>query len=162
MKFEIDLNDILGDEFGAETLQESVKRQVIGNLTEYVKKGVMDKLNIEVSAAIDKAIGDELTEKMPVIIDDVLNVTYTPVDQWGSRKTPTTFREQLVKSIHENMTYKKVNSRYDRNFFTQAVDEIIESEMKEIQKKYKEEVDSGIAKEAFNAAVSILRSKLGL
>lgn len=29
MKIEIDLNDILGDEYGGETLQESARRQVI-------------------------------------------------------------------------------------------------------------------------------------
>lgn len=162
MKIEIDLNDILGDEFGAETLQESIKRQVISNMTEYVKKGVKAKLDEEVHIAINKAIKDALVEKMPTIIDDIINVEYVPVDRYGSRSEKTSFREQLIKSIHENMTYKKVTYDSDKNYFTSAVDSIIKEQMLIISKQYKELVDAELGKKAFELAITTLRTKLGL
>ena len=54
MKVEIDLNDILGDEYGAETLQESVRRQVIDNLTLVIKEGVEKKIEAEVARVINQ------------------------------------------------------------------------------------------------------------
>jgi len=44
MKIEIDLNDILGDETGAETLQDSIKRQVIEKFTREIKAGISKRI----------------------------------------------------------------------------------------------------------------------
>jgi hypothetical protein len=53
MKIEIDLNDILGDEWGTETLADSVRRQVVEKLTQTVKEGVAKKIDHEVSRVIN-------------------------------------------------------------------------------------------------------------
>ena len=162
MKFEIDLNDILGDEYGAETLEQSIRRQVVDNITEFVQKGAKSKINEEVNIAINKAIQDTLEEHMPSIIDDIINVEFTPIDRYGSKSEPTSFRAQLIKSIHETMTYKNCNYASDKNVFTKAVDEVINEQMKIIQSEYKKTVDDTIGKKAFELAISTLKTKLGL
>lgn len=162
MKFEIDLNDILGDEFGAETLQESIKRQVIENITEYAKKGAKARIDEEVNIAINTAIKETLVEQMPAIIDDIINVEYVPVDRYGSRSPKTSFRDQLIKSIHENMTYKKTQYDSDKNVFTKTVDNVISEQMTIIGKQYKELVDHELGKKAFELAITTLKTKFGL
>ena len=163
MKIEIDLNDILGDEYGAETLQESVKRQVVENLTKKVSLGIEKQIDSEVSKAIQDNLVLALAEKMPVLIDDLMGAEYQPVNPWGSKEGDrTTFRKALIKCITENMVYKKAQYPSDRNIFTKAVDSAIHERMDEIAKDYKKLVDETIGKEAFNLAIKTLQTKLGL
>jgi hypothetical protein len=123
MKIEIGPNDILGDEYGTETLQESVRRQVIENLTRTIKGGIGKKIDIEVARILNEELQKVITEKMPAIVDDVLSAEYIPVDRWGGSKgTPTTFRAELVKAINEQMQYKPARYDSDKNAFTRAVD----------------------------------------
>ena len=162
MKIEIDLNDFLGDEYGAETLNESIKRQVIDNLTKTVEKGIQKQINEKVSSVIEDTLCLALAEKMPILIYDLMNATYQPVDIYGSRKPETTFRNELIKSIMEQMTYKKQYSGDKDNFFTKAVDQVIAEQMKIISENYKKTVDEFIGKKAFDLAITTLKIKLGL
>lgn len=163
MKIEIDLNDILGDEYGSETLQESIKRQVIENLTKKVSDGISKRIDQEVNSVINTSIASAVEERMQGIVDDILTTPYQPVDRWGSSVgAPTTFREALVKSIHENMVYKKTQYSSDANIFTKSVDAVIAEQMKIISALYKETVDQEIGKQAFALAISSLKTKLGL
>jgi len=162
MKFEIDLNDILSDEYGAETIQESIKRQVIENLTKTVEKGLQKKINEEVSKIIQDGMADELKKIMPKLIDDLINSEFQPIDKWGTKSSVTTFRKELINSIHEQMTYKKENYSDRENVFTKAVNQVVSEEMKVIQANYKKQVDEVISKEAFNTAIKTLQTKLGL
>lgn len=164
MKIEIDLNQILGDEYGqAETLAESVRRQVVDQITGIIQKGVTHKVNDEVAKQISEQVSTEISKRMPELLDDILNVEYTPVDRYGSRtKGSTTFRNELIKTIHEQMVYKKTSYASDRNAFTVAVDSIIEEQMRVIAKEYKTQVDEALGKKAFELAIDTLRTKLGL
>jgi hypothetical protein len=162
MKIEIDLNDILGDEYGAESLNDSIKRQVIENITKTVEAGIKKQINEEVSKAIQENLVSALDDKMPLLIDDLMNAEYQPVDNYGSRKPITNFRNELIKSIMEQMTYKKQNYSDKENFFTKAVDAVISEQMRIIAADYKKTVDEFIGKEAFNLAIKTLKTKLGL
>jgi hypothetical protein len=162
MKFEIDLNDILSDEYGCETLQESVKRQVVENLTRVVEKGIKKQIDEEVSKAISENLVIALAEKMPLLIDDLMTSEYQPVDSWGSKFHKTTFRNELIKSIMEQMTYKKQAYSDRENFFTKAVDSVISEQMKIISTEYKKTVDEAIGKKAFELAISTLKKQLNL
>src|SRR5271167_1007716 len=103
MKLEIDLNDILGDENGAESLQESIRRQVIDGMTAAVKKSVGNEIESAISKTITAEIQTFIKAEMPGLMADLLVVEYTPVGRYGEKSTPTTFRAELVKSITENM-----------------------------------------------------------
>lgn len=163
MKIEIDLNDILGDEDGAETLQESVRRQVIDGLTTAVKKGVGEQINHAVAKTIQTQIEEYVEKEMPAMLAGIVDSTYIPVNRWGEReREPTTFRKELVKSINENMVYKKTNYSSDANAFTKAVDGVIEENLKSFKAEFQKKVDADFVAHAFQYAQDALKKKLGI
>lgn len=162
MKFEIDFNDILGDEYGVETLQESVRRQVIDNLTTFTKKEVSRQISEEVNKVLNDELKKAVEDLMPVLVTDLLDAPYLPVDRYGSKGKETTFRSELLKTIQEQCVYKKSGYSSNDSFFTKAVDAVIYEQMESIKKEYKKLVDESIAKDAFNLAINTLKTKLGL
>jgi excinuclease UvrABC helicase subunit UvrB len=163
MKIEIDLKDILfDDDYGAETLQESIKRQVIDNITKVASAKINVKIEEGVNAAIQENITDCLKDKMPEIITDILNKEYTIVDNFGRIKETTTFKDALIKSIHENCVYKRSHYSSDNNAFTKAVDAIIEDKLKDFKKEMTNIVDKEYIEQTKAYAVNLLKDKLGL
>ena len=164
MKVEIDLNDILGcDENGpGETLQESIRRQVIQKVTEDLKKGIKQKLDEQVSKIMNEQIGIVMTEKMPALISDIMDTPYTPVDRYGSKDKPTSFREQLIKVMQENMVYKPTPYHGDKNTFTRAVDDTITKMIDGWKKSFDTKVNDTFTASAFEYATSALKKKLGI
>lgn len=149
MKIEIDLLEILISEYGeAESLAESVHRQIADNLMEKIQKRVLQKVDVEIANRLDKAIGDAVISRMPEIVDDVMNATYTPVGTYGDRKQPTTFRNELIKAISEQMVYKPARYESEKNSFTKAVDSVLADKMSEIQKILKDEITTDFAKKS--------------
>ncbi len=161
MKFEIDLNDILGDESGAETLTESVRRQVIEKLTVEVSKGIRARIDAEVARVLSEELQAAVKTQMPALLDDLLNTEYRPVDRWGeSTKEATTFRKELVKVVNSQMEYKKTNYASDRNVFTCAVDAVVAENVKAMQKDFDKRVIEMFQKEAFDYAMKAMAVKL--
>jgi hypothetical protein len=162
MKIEIDLNDILGDESGSETLQESVRRQVIDSVTTTIKKGVGVQIDAAVSSTISAGIKDYLDNEMPALLSSIMDAEYTPVDRYGDRNKPTSFRKELVRSIAENMVYKKTTYSSDKNAFTKAVDEVIEENLKLFRTDFEKLVNAGFTASAMEYATNALKKKLGI
>jgi hypothetical protein len=163
MKIEIDLSEILTSEYGeAESLAESVHRQIADTLMERIQKGVLQKVDDEIAKRLDKAIGEAVTARMPDIINDVMNTSYIPVGAYGDRKKETNFRNELIKAISEQMVYKKTSYPNDRNAFTKAVDSVLEDKMQEMQKILKDEITTDFAKKALQESVKVLKKSLGL
>jgi F0F1-type ATP synthase membrane subunit b/b' len=162
MKIEIDLNDILGDENGAETLQDSVRRQVVESLTASVKKGIQDKIDVAVSQTISACLGEYVKEQIPTLVADLMSAEYTPIGRYGDKGTPTTFRGELIKAITENMVYKKVNYSSDKNPFTKAVDEVIEQNIQLFKADFSKQVDAQFTASAMQYAQDSLKKKLGI
>lgn len=163
MKIEIDLKDILFDEeYGPETMQESIKRQVVENIQKTMAKGIQSKIDIEVAKAIDEQIKKALDEIRPSLITEILDAKYKPVDRYGNRESKeTTFREQLIKVVLEEMKYEKKHYSSDRNPFTRAVDEVLESQVGHFQKQFKTIIDEHYIKQTKEYAVKVLKEKLG-
>ena len=162
MKIEIDLNDIIGDENGAETLQDSVRRQVIDSVTATIKKGVGRQIDEAVAATITAGIKEFLDGKMPELCATVMETEYTPVSNYGQRGVPTTFRAELVRVISENMQYKRSQYSSDKNAFTSAVDGVIEENMKLFKANFETLVNRQFTAEAMNYATNALKKKLGI
>jgi hypothetical protein len=162
MKIEIDLNDILGDENGAETLQDSVRRQVVEHVTQTIRKGVGEKIDAAVSQTISAGIKEYLDGEMPNLMANLMDSEYLPVDRYGDRNKPTTFRKELIRSITENMQYKKTNYSSDRNAFTKAVDEVIEENVKLFKADFSKQVNAQFTAAAMQYAVNTLKEKLGI
>jgi len=162
MKVEIDLNDILGDEEGAETLSESVRRQVIDSIKAQIKSETSRKIDEAVSLTISQAINDYLKTEMPVLLAGIMDAPFTPISSYGQRGEPTNFRKELVRVFSENMQYKKTSSSYDRNAFTKAIDEMVEVECKKFQKDFNTKVDATFTSSCMEYATNALKRKLGI
>ncbi len=164
MKIEIDLNEILGDEYGStETLQESIQRQIIESLTKKIQDGVKKQVDNEVSRVITEEIAVAVKSQMPEIVSNLMNAEYLAVDRWGdSTNKTTTFRAELVKAIHEQMVYKRTQYESDKNTFTKAVDSVIQENMKSFQTEFNKLVTDEFSKGAMEYARTTLAKKLGL
>jgi hypothetical protein len=165
MKIEIDLNDILGgdeDGYGSETMQESIRRQIIDKLSADIKTALKKRIDEETSRVINETLQAEVKQRMPALIDDLMNTEFQPVDRYGSRSTPTTFRAELIKSINENMVYKKTGSFHDTSAFTKAVDAVIAENVSKFQREFNREIDTQFVAQAMAFATEKLRERLNL
>lgn len=164
MKIELDLDDILRDEegFPGESIEESVRRQIVGRLTEDYRKRLFSRFDQELSDIMQAQMSAVMTERMPEFIDDILNATYTPVSSYGQRGEPTTFRAEIIKSIAANMKYEPKNYPSDENAFTRAVKSVVEAKTGEIKKELLAQVDTKFRQDAIGFAVKELSDRLGL
>jgi uncharacterized phage protein gp47/JayE len=162
MKFEIDLSDVMGEEFEGASTQEVIKQMVVDKLVDFSKKALQQKIDVEVAKCIDEEIKIAIKNQMPSIIQDVTNCEYTPVDNWGQKKTPTTFRKQLLESISKEMEYKRQNYDSDKNVFTRTVDSVIKECVENFGKKFNKEVEERFFTEAVKSATDNIRRKLGI
>lgn len=165
MKIQIDLNEILGDpEYGVETLQDSVRRQVVAALTQKISTGIEKKIDSEVAKDIDESIKKNIESLTPQIFKDMLEAEYVPVDRYGDRKhgEKTTMRKQLVAVIQENMTYKKTSYSSDKNNFTRVVDEVLHSKISDFKSAFDKTINEMFVKECFEYAQNKLQAKLGI
>jgi hypothetical protein len=164
MEIKINLNDVFRDEDGApeETMEESIRRQIIDKLTGDMRKRLFDRVDEALAMVLQSEVAKAIEGKMPDLIDDILNVTYTPVTRYGDRGAPTTFRSEIVKAIGENLKYEPRNYSSEENAFTRAVKSIVELKAREIQKAITEQVDTKFKEDAIKFAVSKLSERLGL
>lgn len=164
MKIEIDLKDILFDEnYGPETMQESIKRQVIANIEAKIVKDIDKRIDQDVSKAIDEQIKKSLDEIRPSLITEILDAEYVSIDRYGDRsKKPTTFRKQLIKAVNENMVYKNSGYSSERNNFTNSVNAVLEEQVKLFKKQFDEIINKEYVAETKAYAVKVLKEKLGV
>jgi len=164
MKIEIDLKDILqDDDYGSETMQESIRRQVVEKIESTIAKGLTKRIDEEVSKAIDEQIKKALDEIRPNLITEILDAEYISVDIYGSRsKEPTTFRKQLIRCVNESMVYKKESYSSDKNPFTRAVDAVLEEQAKQFKTQFDAIINKEYVAETKAYAVKVLKEKLGL
>jgi hypothetical protein len=163
MKIEIDLDDIFRDDQGPdESLEESIRRQVISRLTESYRKRLFDRFDAEMAATMQKQVAEIMAANMPNLIDDIMNNSYTPVSVYGQKDGPTTFRDEIIKSIAANMKYEPKTYRSDENAFTQAVKSIVEAKTGEIKTAILAQVDTEFKRDAIAFAVTKLSERLGL
>jgi hypothetical protein len=164
MKIEIDLKDILFDEdYGPETMQDSIKRQVVSNIEKTLVSGISKKIDLEISKAIDEQIKKSLDEIRPSLITEILDTEYVSVDRYGDRnRTPTTFRKQLIAAVNESMVYKRSIYSSEENAFTKAVNAVLAEQANQFRKHFDEIITNEYVKETKAYAVKVLKEKLGL
>jgi hypothetical protein len=163
MKIEVDLNDILRDEYGdGETLAESIRRQIVDKLSGDLHKRLHDRLDGELGRIMSAQINSVMAEKMPTLIDDIMNATYTPVSTYGQRGEPTTFRAEVIKAIAANMKYEPKQWSSDENAFTRAVKSIVEKQTEAVKVEITKHVDAKFKQDAIGYAVKLLAERLGL
>ncbi len=164
MKIEVDLSELLFDEdYGPETLNDSVRRQVVESIKREYTEKVKKQVDKEVTEEINKIIVSQVAEMAPQIIKDILDCEYHVVNTWGERQKETTsFRNELIKELKSQMVYKKDRYNSDKNLFTESIDKVICENLKVFEKEYTKNVDCNLRKEAFRYAVATLNEKLDL
>jgi hypothetical protein len=163
MKIEIDLNDILGSEFGdAESLAQSVKRQVIEQIKSELDKGIKKQIDSEISKMITDLIKVEIEKLMPVFVTEIMNVEYEKTTSWGEKQGKTTFRNEMIKAITGEMKYERKNYTSDQNAFTNAVQSVLESETKKFQSEFNSVVTKQFTADTVKIVTDELRKKFGI
>lgn len=163
MKIEIDLNDLFMEE-GDEGLptEELIRKQIIERLSGDLRKRLFDRMDRELSEVLSAEIQTAIAAKMPSMIDDIMNYTYTPISRYGDKAEPTTFRSEIIKSVAANMVYQPKQWASDENAFTKAVKSIVELKTKEIEAAIRKEVDDKFKADAIAFAVKKLSERLGI
>jgi hypothetical protein len=164
MKLEIDLTDVLYDENGnqSETLAESIRRQVIEVIKQDAAKDIKRQISEAVNIAIDTEMRDAIKDRMPGIVDELMDTEYQPVSNYGAKSPPTTFRKQLLAGILSEMTYKKANYDSDKNAFTKAVDATVNAQLHQFSKEFQKTIDAEFTRQALATATEALRKRLGV
>jgi len=164
MKIEVNLNDIFCDEDGepSESLQESIERQVVSHLSRKMEAGIGKQIDSEVSRIISTKLQEVADEMLPRLAEDMINAEYRPVDRYGDKSKTTTFRQELVKVVSEDLIYKKKQYNSDKNVFTSAVDAVIEENLKAFQADFNALVSDKFRDEALAHAVNSLKKTLKL
>lgn len=165
MKIEIDLNNMFTDDDGnpTESIQESIKRQVVEVISKKIEAGITRQIDVEVEKQITTTLKNIADTLLPKLAEDMINAEYKTVDMWGSMtKSTTTFRAELVKLITSSMVYKKCNYKSDENAFTKTVDAVIEENIKKFQSEFNKIVTDEFRKDALAYAIDTLKKKLGV
>ena len=162
MKIEIDLNDILGDEYGAETLGDSVRRQIVESLQRDISRDIRNKINEETARIMNDELQKALKDQMPALLADVMNSEYRPVSSYGEKGNSTTFRAELIKAVAKECTYAPRSSSYDENAFTKGIKLIVEEQMKIFKKEWDAKITDKFRADCLTYAVGELSKRLGL
>lgn len=119
MKVEIDLNDILGDENGVETLRDSVKRQVIDSLKIDIQKKIKTAVDEEIALVIRDQVKSVCDKELPILLTSLMDTPYIPVGKYGEREKETTIRKVLLTTLENQMQYMKKDqwNNRDDNFW---------------------------------------------
>lgn len=167
MKIEIDLQDILGDEYGdMESLAQSIERQVIDNITNTLSSTLSKKIISNIGDSVTEMIDGEVKNAAALVgkelTDGLIDYEYTPIDGYGRRSEKTTMRNEFIKSLTSQMIYKSARYESDKSSFTKSVDVILAQELKKFQEEYNSILDETFTKEAFEYAVFKMKEKLKL
>jgi hypothetical protein len=162
MKFEIDLSDIFCDSEDPCDLKDAIRQEVVRSLTKTMGERLTQTIERETRTVINEALQAAIKDRMPSIIDSIIDAPFVPVDQYGSPGKPTTFRTALANAITGQMIYKKVQYDSDKNAFTRTVDAVIDENMKIFKAEMKRQVDQQYTAAVLQEATIVLRQKLGL
>ena len=162
MQITINLSDIFCDGEDPCDLQEAIKAEVVRNITTNLQKNIYRKLDAEISRVMDEEISSAVRVQIPGIIDDLINAEYTPVDAYGSKNKPTTFRNELLKKLQSEMQYKPQQYECDENSYTKTVRGIVKEQITQLKTAFDQLVNAQFIAEVHAYAVGALAKKLGV
>ena len=162
MKIEIDLAEIFCESEDPCDLNDAIRAEVVRSLTKTMGERLTRTIEQETRVVINAELQAAVTQRMPEIVDSIIDAPFVPVGKWGSAEKPTTFREALAKEILSQMVYKKTTYPSDANAFTKAIDGVLDENLKAFKVEMKKQVDAQYAQEVLASATEALRSKLGL
>ena len=159
----IDLKEILTDEFGnTENLAETIKSEIVRNLSKTLSEGINKRITDEVAKLIDEEIKRVVSCQMPSLLSELIDKEYTIVATYGSMGKTTTIRNQLISTLTSQMVYKPATYESDKNYFTKNVDAIMWEKMELFKKEFDTKVNEIFVKEALGYASAKLKKTLNI
>jgi hypothetical protein len=162
VKIEIDLSDIFCDSEDPCDLQEAIREEVVRSLTKKMGEGLTLAIQRETTAVINAELCKAVQERMPSLVVALLDDPFVPVDRYGTRGEPTTFRGALVKEINSQMVYKKTQYDSDKNAFSRAIDDVLKQNLDVFKAEMKKQVDQQYTAAVLQEAVSAIRLRIGI
>lgn len=159
MKIEIDLKDVLQDEYGdTENIANSIIRQVSNELIRNYGKEVRKSIDEQISSLVKEQIKLSIEKA----INDGLSLEYEVFDNYGSSKGKTTLIEQIRSAVRNASTYKNGAYSSGRNPFTETVNKIVSDLAKESQSEVIKTIDVHFKKKVLDDAVKHIKDTLKL
>jgi len=163
MQITINLDELFCDENGpGEPAELAIRRQVIARLTDDYRERVFRQFDDELAKIIQAQLQEAVTAKMPSFVEDLMNSEFTPVDNYGRRGQPTTFRNELIRAINNQLEYKPKTYSNEENAFTKAVKAVVAEQLAAFKKEFTSKIDSTFRRDALAYAVAQLQERLGL
>jgi hypothetical protein len=160
MKIEIDLQDILGDEYGdMESLAQSIERQLVSHLKDNLAKKIQERIDSEVADIISSKVSEAADKIVPTLMTELVDKEYTPVGDYGRKREPTTMRNELLKTLVSQMVYKPARYDSDKNYFTKSIDVLVREQIAIFKKDFEGKVNETLTKEAFDYAITKMYQK---
>ena len=155
MKLELDLEELLkGQEYS--TVEEAVKAEVTYFLANEFKRKVGLAIDQQVTGLVETTIKQVLGEKLPAMLENLLELEYTPVDKFGRISQKTTLKAELIKTMEAQMVYTP--DSYNKTIFTKVVDDAVRESLKKFQGEFNATVDRNFRKEALKYAFEKLKT----
>ena len=162
MQITIDLSDIFCSDEEPCDLNDAIRQEVVRALTKIMGERLTRAIEQETRAVINAELQAAVKDRMPQIVDSIIDAPFVPVGQYGSPGEPTTFRNALAKAIMDQMVYKKTTYDSDKNLFTRAIDDVLTENLKLFKAEMKKQVDTQYTAAVLQEATLALRQKLGL
>ena len=163
VQIEIDLDDILYDvrEYGErvpiETTTDCVKRQLKSKIVEEIKSQYLAEfkkiLFNELLSDIKCQCLHEAKTKIPELLEQALTAKYETKDRWGGKGQETSFMEEFVKELQNQMVYKKCSYDSDKNTYTKLVDNTVNELTKQWKADFDKYIKEEVIKEAYDYAI---------
>lgn len=170
MKIEIDLEKIfVGEQINEEgdvvesidfntAIRNAVIDRVISTMGYDFKSKIKDELNSTISTGIKEEVQKVLADKIPNFLD----IEFTETSSWGETKGTWTVRNRILKEIENQCTFKKGGYSSDRNYFSNAILEAAETEIKKWKSEFKTHMDAVFMEGVIHHATADIKKKLGL
>lgn len=164
MKIEIDLSDVLRDEYGepGETVKQSISRQVVEKIAEDARTATKNAVDDAISRSIIDVINTTLNDRLPILFENLLDYEYTPVGRYGEESGPTTIRKELHAKLTEIARFESRQWSSDESAFTRSVKAAVDAKMGEFRKEWVRTVDNKFMADVMQHAATIFAKRAGL
>ena len=143
-------------------MNESIRRQVVEAVVKRTKGGLDARIDKAVNETIATTLSAVLKEKLPVLIESMLDQEFQPVSEWGKITPKTTIRNVIAETLRLQCVFEPKYSSCTESAYTKTIRDLVRSQMNEFQKQFDKDVSAQFTQEAMAYAKKALADKLGV
>ena len=138
MKIEIEIDDKLFNSEGEEnpSWNDQIRAAVVQELVNRMTPQITHSWQIDINCILTDFTWKLSNKLVPELTNDILDSEYAVTTIPGLPPKMTTFRKELLKTIGENLVYKKANTLAEKNAFTRAVDGVVAESIKQFRVEF--------------------------